>query len=187
MGDGDTATSTVSTVRAAAGIAGVTVATVQWWLAQKLLSAPPWSIDELRAVADTRLPARPRGVAHGTDECWRAGCTHQDCRDAHRAAIETRRDTHRESVFPPGTRQRLLTLIADGVAFDDAVDEVGVTGYVVWGRALKHPDFRAALDDALTAGRDPSLPHGTAAAYRRGKCKCPDCRDARRRHNAPNR
>lgn len=177
----------VRTVRAAAGVAGVTVATVRWWLSQEMLPPPPWTDEQIRAVAGQRLPARPRGVLHGTDECWRAGCTRSDCRAAHSETVEARRNVNRESVFPPPARQRLLELVAAGMPLDTAADDVGVTGFVVWGRARKHPGFLTALDDALLAGRDPALPHGTAAAYKRARvpCKCPDCRAARRRHDEP--
>lgn len=174
----------LTTIRAAAGVAGVSVATVRWWISQGWLPAKPWSRAQVSAVAAQRAPARPRGVEHGTAECWRAGCTNPECRTAHRTEVELRRDTVRENVFPADARQRFLALVENGGEVSAAAEQVGVTHFVVWGRARKHEQFLAELDAALLAGRDPALPHGTAAAYRDARCKCSDCRAARRQHNS---
>ncbi|MDT0476225.1 helix-turn-helix domain-containing protein [Streptomyces sp. DSM 41014] len=89
-----------------------------------------------------------------------------------------RRDQARPGKFPQAAQQRLLELLAAGRPLTRACEDVGVAAARV--HALAHLDARWSrrLDDALLAGRDPDLPHGTPRGYSLG-CRCPQCRRAK--------
>lgn len=59
-----------------------------------------------------------------------------------------------------------------------AADAAGVTAQAIWGRARVDAGWRDQLNQALVAGRDPEVPHGTLSGWRWYRCRCPECRAA---------
>lgn len=80
--------------------------------------------------------------------------------------------------WPDRAPDRLLQLLRDGASMHDACDRIGVTNKQVAAYTRAHPNWNADLNEALMAGRDPDLNHGTYRAYRYDKCRCPECRSA---------
>lgn len=123
----------------------------------------------------------PRPLSpHGTTNRWRTGCDCDPCTVAHNADTTTwRRQKARERLDP--IRTALIHRVAAGVPLTQACTELEVSVVAVHGRAQWDPQWSQDLDAALMVGRDPGLDHGTEGAYRRGKCRCPECREG---HNA---
>ncbi|MFD7683067.1 hypothetical protein [Streptomyces sp. NPDC060187] len=89
---------------------------------------------------------------------------------------------HREiadALFPPAVRAALLGRVASGEHISDVCADLGITVNRARSYAAYAPAWGRALDRALIAGRDPDLAHSTETAYRRGRCRCPDCRTAK--------
>lgn len=168
----------ITTFRAAAGVAGVTVSTLQRWVESGHLASGPWSHAQIKTAAAARKPTRPRGVEHGTAECWRAGCARPECLAAHNADARRRRKRRRVEKFSLAARQTVLDEVAGGASVSEAAEGVNLGVFDIFGAARAEPEFREALDDALMTGRDPTLDHGRARLYSKGMCKCPECRRA---------
>lgn len=117
---------------------------------------------------------------HGTPSRWRAGCHCDACRAAHNADLQqTRRAATVERLEP--TTEALLSDLEAGVPLTAACRILGVSLGLVQGRGRWDTEWQRRLDAALMAGRDPTLDHGTEGAYRRGHCRCPECRAGRSR------
>ena len=82
--------------------------------------------------------------------------------------------------LPVETRTALLDALAAGKPFKQALTELQLTHFQIWGLARHDPEWSAALDGVLMATRRGDLNHGTYYAYAQG-CVCPDCRRANRR------
>ena len=108
----------------------------------------------------------------------RARCAR--CRQARQPSDWQRRRDIADSRFPSRKRRELLARVAAGEPLPDACDHLGLTQHRVWGWTAFDEMWGPTLDDALTEGRDPDLAHGTAMAYRWGRCRCPECRQWRR-------
>jgi hypothetical protein len=70
-------------VRQAAAACNVSPPVVRRWLSLGLLSAPPWTFEQLQSVRDRTDPQRHRHgthAAHGTMARWNAGCSCARCR-----------------------------------------------------------------------------------------------------------
>ncbi|MEU7322641.1 hypothetical protein ABZ682_19110 [Streptomyces griseoviridis] len=89
-----------------------------------------------------------------------------------------RRDQARPGKFPQAAQQRLLELLAAGRPLTRACEDVGVAAARVHALARLDARWSRRLDDALLAGRNPDLPHGTPRGYSLG-CRCPQCRRAK--------
>src|SRR3954470_232472 len=98
------------------------------------------------------------------------------CRIARRTLDKEGRRRVAEAALPEQTRTALLNLIRSGVPFSMACEGFGVSTVAVHGFRAHDAAWGVQLDEALTAGRDPDLDHGTEQAYRWGKCRCPECR-----------
>ncbi|MCB5181511.1 type I-E CRISPR-associated protein Cse1/CasA [Streptomyces antimicrobicus] len=108
-----------------------------------------------------------------------------DCRAARVGQDWLYRKEIAEAIFPPAKREELLRRLADGQPLADACTALDLTPHRVHGYSAYSDTWRAELDQALTAGRDPQLNHGTESAYRHGGCRCPDCREAHDRIRGP--
>lgn len=118
----------------------------------------------------------PRPLAdHGTTNRWRTGCRCEPCRAAHSGDSQQQRRTAMVALSDPVADQ-LFADLAAGVPLRDAALQHGLTSHQVYGRATWDTAWAARLDAAQREGRDPTLEHGTATAYRHGHCRCPDCR-----------
>lgn len=129
-------------------------------------------------------------AGHGTPARWRGnstrpGCRCPECAQAHlddQAAYK-----HRTAMRWWETRgPDLCALLAAGRPYREALDEMETTAQAVTAHRRRDPAFAARLDAALHDGRDPTLDHGTATAWRRG-CRCPDCRTEHERHRTTKR
>lgn len=83
-----------------------------------------------------------------------------------------------EKRFPESARNELLKRLAHGESFQQACLALGVTRKSVYNWAMWDATWESVLDEALIAGRDRDLDHGTPDAYRTG-CICPPCRTSR--------
>jgi len=115
---------------------------------------------------------------------WAKGCRAGDgctCHTEHNTETSTLRRKSTEETFPRGTRARVLRWLRQGKSPEWVSQEMGISTQRIWSYARMHPEFGRALDEALTAGRDPSVPHGVEYTYTVRKCRCPDCRRAKAR------
>ncbi|MFI9463743.1 GntR family transcriptional regulator [Streptomyces xiamenensis] len=103
-------------------------------------------------------------------------CGH--CESLRRTAESARRRTAALERLPAHVRESLLGDLAAGVPLSEVCQQYGVTTARLHSLDLYLPGWSQRLDDALTAGRDPDLPHGSEDTYRHAKCRCPDCRAA---------
>ena len=102
------------------------------------------------------------------------------CRERRRPRDHAYRRVLAEALFPAVVRRQLLTRLAAGEHLAEVCEDLGVPIPRVHSWSAYEPAWRDKLDAALTAGRDPGLNHGTAVAYRDGRCRCPECRAAKR-------
>lgn len=119
---------------------------------------------------------------HGTENRWRTGCRCSLCGDAHNAGLRVWRRDRADRRFPAPQRRLLLKLLSRGQSITDAAMAVGVATQTVHSRSRVDPGWQQRLDEALMAGRDPRVRHGTEDGYRNGRCRCPECRAA---HHPP--
>jgi hypothetical protein len=169
----------VQSVRRAAAVTGVSPTTVRAWIAQDRLGDPPWTAEHLLTVRDTPddRAGRRAGVhsAHGTESRWVAGCNCALCTAENRRHARDYVRTKAQARLPVETRAALLAALAGGKRFKQALVDLELTRYRVWGLARHDPEWSAALDGVLMATRRGDLNHGTLYAYGQG-CVCPDCR-----------
>lgn len=83
--------------------------------------------------------------------------------------------------FSEVTRKLLLARLADGEHLSEVLTDLELTPQQVYGWRAFDPAWADALDGALMSGRDPALQHGTVMTYRHGHCRCPECKEAKRR------
>lgn len=121
---------------------------------------------------------RPRTADHGTPARWRTGCRCSDCLAAHNAESRDLRRHAADRALPPAARRRILAAVRRGRSMTQAADAAGVTAQAIWGRARVDAGWRDQLNQALVAGRDPEVPHGTLSGWRWYRCRCPECRAA---------
>lgn len=98
------------------------------------------------------------------------------CRIIRRQADKEQKRQAAEAALTPTTRTKLLTLLRNGVPLGEACASLGVSTAAVHGFRAYDPVWSVNLDAALLEGRDPSLKHPSAMAYRWGRCRCSDCR-----------
>ena len=179
----------VLSVRQAAAACNVSPPVVRRWLSLGLLSAPPWTVEQLRRVRDVTDPQRHRlgsGAAHGTMARWNSGCSCARCRQMQSDAARARGRRKAQQRLPPDVRQRLLDAIYAGQPFRRVLRDLGLTSNQIWGLTKTDNEWLAALDAALAATRRDDLRHGTNAAYVAG-CVCSECRAHQRIRMAKNR
>jgi hypothetical protein len=167
----------------------VTPPVVRRWLSLGLLTAPPWTLQQLHQVRKLTDPHdRRRGpqVAHGTLTRWLEGCDCDRCREAQNDAARARFRRKARERLPFGVRQQLLDAIYAEQSFRSVLGELGLTSNQVWGLTKTDVEWAAALEATLTASRPDDLKHGTNAAYVHG-CVCKECREHQRRRMAKNR
>jgi hypothetical protein len=99
------------------------------------------------------------------------------CRIERRRADADRRRRIAEAALPERTRLALLDVLRSGVPLSTACEGFGVSTVAVHRFRAHDAAWGLLLDEALMAGRDPNLEHGTEWAYRWGKCRCPECRE----------
>jgi hypothetical protein len=176
-------------VRQAAAVCNVTPPVVRRWRSLGLISAPPWTLEQLHQVRDETDPqARRRGpqTAHGTLIRRTEGCDCDQCRRAQNDAARARGRARAQARLPVDTRQQLLDAICSGRPFRTVLRDLGLTSNQVFGLARADDEWSSALEAALTASRRDDLQHGTNAAYVHG-CVCSECRDHQRTRMATNR
>jgi hypothetical protein len=126
----------VSSLRQAASVCGVSAPVVRRWLSLGLLSEPPWTLQRLREVRDIIDPNRTRRgsrAAHGTWTRWNMGCSCVRCREVQATAAQTRGRTRAQARLPVELRDRLLSAIYAGQPFRAALSDLGLTSNQVWG------------------------------------------------------
>ncbi len=167
----------VTSRRAAAAIAGVTPSTISQWVAKGWLATPPWTREDLHTASTHGVRRRSHGSAapHGSPSRFDAGCNCDKCTAAHYRQISEDNDTRRQAEWDAGPAEALITSVAAGVDYRQALAAAGVSSQAVTGHRKRDPAFATALDQALMAGRDPNLSHGTAEAWKM-RCRCPECR-----------
>ena len=104
-------------VRQAAAACNVSPPVVRRWLSLGLLSAPPWTVEQLQSVRDCTDPPRHRlgsSAAHGTMARWNCGCSCARCRQMQSDAARARGRRKAQERLPPEVRQRLLDAIYAG-------------------------------------------------------------------------
>jgi hypothetical protein len=179
----------VFSVRQAAAACNVSPPVVRRWLSLGLLSAPPWTVEQLRRVRDVTDPQRHRlgsSAAHGTTAQWNSGCSCARCRQMQSDAARARGRRTAQERLPPEVRQRLLDAIYAGQSFSRALGDLGLTSNQIWGLTKSDKEWSERLEAALTATRRNDLRHGTNAAYVAG-CVCKECREHQRIRMAGNR
>jgi hypothetical protein len=87
-------------------------------------------------------------------------------------------------VFPIALRTEVLRLLRRGRGFAGVAEALKVSPQQIHAFASINPAFRAELDQALMAGRDKSLRHGSPTTYRLHGCRCPECRRAKAKSGA---
>jgi len=174
----------VHSVRRAAAATGVSPTTVRAWIDQGRLGEPPWTFGQLLAVRDAPDPraGRRRGVhsAHGTEARWVAGCNCDLCAAENRRNARDHVRAKAQARLPPETRAALLDALAAGKPFKQALAELELTHFRVWGLARHDPAWSTALDEVLMSTRRRDLIHGTPYAYFQW-CVCPDSRAVQRK------
>jgi hypothetical protein len=155
---------------------------VRRWRSLGLISAPPWTLEQLHRIRDQTDPQRRRRgpqTAHGTLIRWTEGCDCDRCRQAQNDAARARGRARAQQRLPVELRQQLLDTIYRGKPFRQSLRDLGLTPNQVWGLAKTDEEWSTALEAALTATRQADLEHGTNAAYVAG-CVCSECREHQR-------
>jgi hypothetical protein len=179
----------IVSVRQAAAACNVTPPVVRRWRSLGLISAPPWTLEQLHQIRDQTDPqGRRRGpqTGHGTLIRWTEGCDCDQCRRAQNDAARARGRARAQVRLPVDTRRQLLDAICSGRPFRTVLRDLGLTSNQVVGLARADEEWSSALEAALTASRRDDLEHGTNAAYVRG-CVCSECREHQRQRMANNR
>ena len=179
----------VNSIRQAAAACNVTPPVVRRWRSLGLISAPPWTLEQLHQIRDETDPQGHRcgpQTAHGTLIRWTEGCDCERCREAQNDAARARFRRKAQERLPPDVRQQLLDAIYGGQPFRTALRDLGQTSNRVWGLTKTDEKWSEQLDAALTATRRDDLNHGTNATYVHG-CVCTECREHQRERMARGR
>jgi hypothetical protein len=126
----------VFSVCQAAAVCNVTPPVVRRWLSLGLLTAPPWTRQQLHKVRDITDPqGRRRGpqAPHGTLTRWLEGCDCDGCREAQNEAARARFRRRAQERLPVEKRRQLLDCIYSGKPFRAALTDLGLTSNQVWG------------------------------------------------------
>lgn len=131
--------------RRAAGLTGVSPTTVRSWINQGRLGDPPWTAEKLLAIRGaphSRNRHRP-GVhsAHGTAARWVAGCDCDLCTAENRRRVRDHVRAKAQTRLPVETRAALLDALAAGKPFKQALTELQLTHFRVWGLARHDPEW----------------------------------------------
>ncbi|WP_156150392.1 helix-turn-helix domain-containing protein [Gordonia sihwensis] len=173
------------TMSAAGRHVGVDHGVIRHWIKIGLLPAVEggWRPEDVEAAHQRWTPIVRRPVVEcGTVAGWRvAACRDEDgrrcaaCRAAHNNASRELRREHRAEYWAERV-DAPCELLADGGTYTDVLEQLEITAQAVTGQRSVDPVFAARIDAALMQGRDPSLPHGSALAWK-AKCRCPECRE----------
>jgi hypothetical protein len=169
----------VSSARQAAAAAGVSPPVVRRWLDLGLISAPPWTLQQLQKVRDSTDPqGQRRGshAAHGTWTRWNQGCSCEQCRCLQSDTARVRGRAKAQTRLSMEVRQQLLKALSAGQPFREVLRDLGLTPNAVWGLAKTDLEWAGALEGTLEATRRSDLEHGTNAAYVAG-CVFRQCRE----------
>lgn len=142
-------------------------------------AGPRWRATPITQWIRDRGPRRATTSQCGTPSGWRRGCGCDPCYDAHN--LDTRDWRRGKARIPDDIRASVLADLAAGGHITEVATDHELTCARLHGQARTDPDWAAAMDAALTEGRDPTLAHGLATTYRHDRCRCPDCRDAHHR------
>ena len=146
------------------------------WVRNGQLPPGPWTTAQLTRAAAQRSPAGGAASAeHGTVSRWRGGCLCDECRTAHNADLRVWR-TSKRLAFWESRVEPLLARLGAGEVYRETIADLGLSPSAIAAHRQRDPAFGVRLDEALTAGRDPDLRHGTGQAWKRG-CRCPGCRE----------
>jgi hypothetical protein len=143
----------VSSVRQAAAVSGVSPPVVRRWLSLGLLAEPPWTQEQLRQLRDLTNPERRRRgnrAAHGTTTMWNAGCSCTRCRQFQSETARARGRARAQQRLPVQMRQQLLDGIYTGQPFRTVLRDLGLTSNQVWGLTKTDQEWSEKLDTALT-------------------------------------
>ena len=102
------------------------------------------------------------------------------CQEVHVHLSAVRRQRSLRRVLHPELRQKLLKALREGGSMPEVARELGTSQQRVWAAAQRWEWWREELDAALMDGRPGGVEHGTVWAYKRGRCRCPECREAKR-------
>jgi hypothetical protein len=144
----------VTSVRQAAAACNVTPPVVRRWRSLGLISAPPWTLEQLHQVRDETDPKglrRGPQTAHGTLIRWTEGCDCDQCREAQNDAARSRGRARAQKRLPTAMRQQLLDAIYSGQPFRMVLRDLGFTSNQVFGLARADDEWSSALEAALTA------------------------------------
>jgi hypothetical protein len=172
----------VTSVRQAAAVCNVSPPVVRRWLSLRLITGPPWTLQQLHQIRDETDPQHRRSgpqVPHGTMTRWNYGCSCAQCRHAQNDAANARFRRKAQKRLPAEVRQQLLDAIYSGQPFRQILRDLGLTSNQVWGLTKTDEEWSTALEAALTATRRDDFQHGTNAAYVAG-CVCGECRTHQR-------
>jgi len=99
-----------------------------------------------------------------------------DCRRKRLRPDRKRRYAISRALFPRVLREAVLRELRKGQRLGQVCQTLRISPNQLHTFARINPWFRTELDEALMAGRDPGLNHGSESAYRIHRCRCPDCR-----------
>jgi len=147
----ETARNLVSSVRGAAGVTGVSPTTLRAWIDQGRLGEPPWTVKQLVTVRDAPhdRSGRRTGVHsdHGTEARWVTGSNCHLCTAENRKRARDHVRASAQARLPVETRAALLDAIAADKPFKQALAQLELTHYRVWGLVIaltEIPHLRSA-------------------------------------------
>ncbi|MFD8385214.1 type I-E CRISPR-associated protein Cse1/CasA [Streptomyces sp. NPDC059679] len=145
------------------------------------------------AIAPEPIPAREESPARPqrcvncgrslSENDYRSRC--EKCRTERVSQDWGYRKELAEAIFTIDKRGEVLRRLAAGDELADVCTDLDLTPHRVHGFRAYDDEWGQALDQALMAGRDPDLDHGSEQAYRHGRCRCPECREAHDARRGP--
>jgi hypothetical protein len=127
----------------------VTPPVVRRWRSLGLLTAPPWTLQQLHQIRDESDPEGPRcgpQVADGTMTRWNEGCSCTRCRQAQNNAARARGRARAQKRLPAEVRRQLLDAIYSGQPFRTVLRDLGLTSNQVWGLTKTDNDWSEKLE-----------------------------------------
>lgn len=98
-----------------------------------------------------------------------------------------RRRRRSAELLPPGKRGAITRALQSGMPPAEAARAGGITVQRLWELVRLLPAWGRQVDAALMEARDPNIRHGTEYAYRKRRCRCPDCREWNRQRRRAER